>query len=165
MGQTMAATSAPHYIPAAEQALQTHKNAAESAKNQAKLFTGCAEMMQMMANAMPNPPPEAHNLIRDFTEKAIWAHRYAQAKRSGILNAQRVTRYYETPITKPDFPYGDPVADIRVNHKEMLTLTGYFDPADKSADFKHTWQKLYDYATMNEYQEDYYMQALGAIPI
>ena len=42
-------------------------------------------------------------------------------------------------------------------------LTGYFDPADKSAEFKHTWQKLYDYATMNEYQETHYMQALGAI--
>jgi len=163
MGQTMMSAKAPHYIPAAEQALQIHKNAAETARNQADLFSGCADMMQMMANLMPNPPPEAQNLIRDFTEKAIWAHRDAQAKRNGILDAQRVTKYYETPIMKPDFPYGDPAHEVRVNHKELLMLTGYFDPADKSAEFKHTWQKLYDYATMNEFQETHYMQALGAI--
>jgi hypothetical protein len=42
-------------------------------------------------------------------------------------------------------------------------LTGYFDPKDPSAVFKHTWQKLLDYARMNEYQEEHYMQALGAI--
>jgi len=163
LGHPLTVTSTPHYIPAAEQALQIHKNAAEVAKNQAEMFTGCAEMMQMMADAMPNPPAEAQNLIAEFTQKAIWAHRDAQAKRTGIQNAQRVTQYYETPIMKPDFPYPDPERHVRVNHKELIMLTGYFDPKDPSAVFKHTWQKLLDYARMNEYQEEHYMQALGAI--
>ncbi len=34
---------------------------------------------------------------------------------------------------------------------------------DKSADFKHTWQKLLDYGTMNDFQEEHYLQALGSI--
>jgi len=140
-------TTTPHYIPAAE---QIHKNAAKTAKNQTDFFTGCAEMMQLMANSIPNPPAEAQHLIRDFTEKAIWAHRDAQAKHSGILNAQRVTQYYETPIMMPDFPYPVPARNVKVNHKELLMLTGYFDPMDKSADFKPTWQKLYDYGGMKE---------------
>jgi hypothetical protein len=155
--------SNPTYIPAAEQALQIHKNAAEAARKNADLFSGFAELVNALAKSVPNLPPEMPTLVSQFTKKALLAGKEAQAKTDGIRRAQRVTNYYETPIAKPAFPMLMDDRPIRVNHKELLMLTGYFDPADKSSDFKHTWQKLLDYASMNSYQEDHYMQALGSI--
>jgi len=153
----------PTYIPAAEQALQIHKNAADAARTNADLFSGFAEFMNIMAESHPNPPAGIPQMVHTFTQKAILAQRDANAKTEGLQHAQRVTRYYETPIAKPAFPVPDHRRFIRVNHKELLMLTGYFDPNDKSHDFKHTWQKLLDYGSMNEFQEEHYMQALGSI--
>jgi hypothetical protein len=151
----------PTYIPAAEQALQIHKNAAASAKANADMFSGLAEFMNAMSADQPNQGIQ--RLVHTFTQKAILAQRDAKAKDEGLQQAQRVTRYYETPIARPAFPAPDHRRTIRVNHKELLMLTGYFDPNDKTHDFKHTWQKLLDYGTMNEFQEEHYMQALGSI--
>ena len=153
----------PTYIPAAEQALQIHKNAAAAAKTNADLFSGFAEFMHLMAESHPNPPEGIPEMVNAFTQKAILAERDANAKMEGLQHAQRVTRYYETPIAKPVYPVVDNRRTIRVNHKELLMLTGYFDPSDKSHDFKHTWQKLVDYGSMNQFQEEHYMQALGSI--
>ena len=153
----------PTYIPAAEQALQIHKNAASSAKMNADIYAGMAEFMNAIAENQVNPPQEVQRMVNTYTQKAIMAERDAKAQLDGLKQAQRVTRYYETPIARPDFPTPDRHRLIRVNHKELLMLTGYFDPSDKSHDFKHTWQKLLDYGTMNEFQEEHYMQALGSI--
>lgn len=156
-------SSTPTYIPAAEQAFQIHKNSAEAARANADLFSGFAEFMSLMAQTHPNPPPAIPQMVHQFTQKAIMAEREATAKIEGLVNAQKITRHYETPIAKPAFPIVDHRRIIRVNHKELLMLTGYFDPTDKNSDFKHTWQKLLDYGSMNEFQEDHYMQALGSI--
>jgi hypothetical protein len=156
-------STVPTYIPAAEQALQIHKNAAASAKANADMFSGLAEFMNAMSANQPHPPEGIQRMVHTFTQKAILAERDAKAKNEGLLQAQRVTRYYETPIARPSFPVPDSRRYTRVNHKELLMLTGYFDPNDKTHDFKHTWQKLLDYGTMNEFQEEHYMQALGSI--
>ena len=153
----------PTYIPAAEQALQIHKNAASSAKMNADIYAGMAEFMNEIAENQVNPPQEVQRMVNTYTQKAILAERDAKAQLDGLKQAQRVTRYYETPIARPDFPTPDRHRSIRVNHKELLMLTGYFDPNEKSHDFKHTWQKLLDYGSMNEFQEEHYMQALGSI--
>ena len=156
-------STVPTYIPAAEQALQIHKNAAASAKANADMFAGLAEFMNAVNANQPNPPQEVQRLVHSFTQKAILAERDAKAKNEGLQQAQRVTRYYETPIARPTFATPDHRRTIRVNHKELLMLTGYFDPNEKSHDFKHTWQKLLDYGTQNDFQEEHYMQALGSI--
>ena len=119
-------SSVPTYIPAAEQALQIHKNAAASAKANADMFAGLAEFMNAMSENQPNPPEGVQRLVHTFTQKAILAERDALAKNEGLQQAQRVTRYYETPIARPAFTTPDHRRTIRVNHKEILMLTGYF---------------------------------------
>jgi len=154
---------APVYIPAAEQAMAIHQNAAKSAQNQATVFAGVAEAIQLMARHMPNMPPEMENVVQSLTQQAALSNREAQSKIASLQNAQMVTRYYETPVMMPAYPVRATAQPIRVNYKELLMLTGYFDPNDKLHDFKHTWQKLLDYGVMNEFQEAQYIQALGSI--
>ena len=151
--------TAPAYIPAAEQALEIHQNAANAAQSNADVFSGVAEALQLMARAMPNAPPEMNNIVHALNQKALQSSRDANLKNEGLRNARRVAKYYETPIIKPAYPIPDHHQNPRVNYKELLMLTGYFDPNDKSHDFKHTWQKLLDYGSLNEFQEEQYMQA------
>ena len=155
--------TAPAYIPAAEQALEIHQNAANAAQSNADVFSGVAEALQLMARAMPNAPPEMNNIVQALNQKAMQSSRDANLKNEGLRNARRVAKYYETPILKPAYPVPDRHRIPRVNYKELLMLTGYFDPNDKSHDFKHTWQKLLDYGSLNDFQEEQYMQALGSI--
>jgi hypothetical protein len=155
--------AAPAYIPAAEQALEIHQNAANAAQSNADVFSGVAHALQLMARAMPNAPPEMNNIVQALNQKAMQSSRDANLKNEGLRNARRVAKYYETPIMKPAYPIPDSHRSPRVNYKELLMLTGYFDPNDKSHDFKHTWQKLLDYGSLNEFQEEQYMQALGSI--
>jgi len=116
-----------------------------------------------MTRTHPNPPESLPTMADNFARQAILAEQEAKSRLDGLKTARQVTSYYETPIARPTFPTPDPRNRVRVNHKELLMLTGYFDPADKSADFKHTWQKLLDYGTMNDFQEEHYLQALGSI--
>ena len=106
----------------------------------ADIYAGMAEFMNAIAENQVNPPQEVQRMVNAYTQKAIMAERDAKAQLDGLKQAQRVTRYYETPIARPDFPTPDRHRLIRVNHKELLMLTGYFDPNEKSHDFKHTWQ-------------------------
>ena len=155
--------TAPAHIPAAEQALEIHQNAANAAQSNADVFSGVAEALQLMARAMPNAPREMNNIVHALNQKALQSSREANSKNEGLRNARRVAKYYETPIIKPAYPIPDHHRNPRVNYKELLMLTGYFDPNDKSHDFKHTWQKLLDYGSLNKFQEEQYMQALGSI--
>jgi hypothetical protein len=156
-------TAPPAYIPAAEQALVIHQNSADSLQTNANIMSGLAEFMSTLVQNNPNPPPNLANIAHNFAQQAIIAQREATVKNVGLQNARKVTQYYETPISKPAYPRADNRHRIKVNHKELLVLTGYFDPNDKSHDFKHTWQKLLDYGSQNEFQEEHYMQALGSI--
>jgi hypothetical protein len=63
-------SSNPTYIPAAEQALQIHKNAAEAARKNADLFSGFAELVNALAKSVPNLPPEMPTLVSQFTKKS-----------------------------------------------------------------------------------------------
>ena len=154
---------APAYIPAAEQALEIHQNAANAAQSNADVFSGVAEALQLISRAIPNAPPEMDHIVQALSLKAIQSSKEAILKNEGLQKARRVTKYYETPIMKPAYPIPTRRFDPRVNYKELLMLTGYFDPNDKNHDFKHTWQKLLDYGSLNEFQENQYMQALGSI--
>ena len=154
---------APVYIPVAEQAMAIHQNAARSAQNQATLFSGVAEAIQLMARNLPNAPPEMDTIVHNLNQQAASSSREAQSRIAGIQNAQLVTRYYETPIVRPTYPPASNEQPLRVNYRELLMLTGYFDPNDKATDFKHVWQKLVDYGMMNQFQMEQYVQALGSI--
>jgi hypothetical protein len=153
----------PTYIPVAEQALHIHTNAAQTAENQARMYSDMAEFMALMTRSHPNPPSALPAMADNFARQAIIAEQEAKSRKEGLKNARQITAYYETPIARPTFPTSAPRFPVKVNHKELLMLTGYFDPSDKSADFKHTWQKLLDYGTMNDFQEQHYLQALGSI--
>jgi len=136
-----------------------HQNAAKSAQNQATLFSGVAEAIQIMARILPNAPPEMDAIVHNLNQQAASSSREAQTRMAGIQNAQLVTRYYETPIVRPTYPPASDEQPTRVNYRELLMLTGYFDPNDKSTDFKHVWQKLVNYGTMNQFQKGQYVQS------
>jgi hypothetical protein len=87
----------------------------------------------------------------------------AEEKSEGMKKAHKIVEYYKTPIQKP--PSMDLVNTdrTRVNLRELIMVTGYFDPQDKESDFKHVWHKLLDYGQINNYGETHYMTALGAI--
>jgi hypothetical protein len=98
------------------------------------MFSGFAELVQALTRTVPNLPPLMSQLVNNFTQEAIQADTEAQAKTEGIQQAQKVTNYYATPIAKPAFPLITAGRPIRVNHKELLMLTGYFDPSEPSSD-------------------------------
>ncbi len=81
-------------------------------------------------------------IVHNLNQQAASSSREAQSRIAGIQNAQLVTRYYETPIVRPTYPPASNEQPPRVNYRELLMLTGYFDPNDKATDFKHVWQKL-----------------------
>jgi hypothetical protein len=157
-------TAAPAYIPAVEQAFEIHKNAASAAQTNADMYSGFAEALQMLSRAHPNPPAGMDAIVHSFAQKAIQSGREAVIRNEGLQNARKVTKYYETPINKPAYPtVHDQTINVRVNLKEIAIQTGFFDPADKTHDFKHIWQKLLKYGSRNDYQESHYMEALGSI--
>jgi len=140
-----------------------HQNAAKTAQNQVILFSGVAKAIHLMARNIPNVPPEIDTIVHNLNQQAALSNREAHTKIASLQNAQMVTKYYETPIMRPSYPIPSSAQPPKVNYKELLMLTGYFDPNDKLTDCKHVWQKLIDYGSMNDFQQEQYIQALGSI--
>ena len=156
----------PTYIPAHEQALRFHKQDVAAHKTTSGFLGKIAEFMNYTLQVNPDMPEAAIDLTKQILEEAKRSNQSANLKMEGLDRASKVVNYYETPITKPIYPDRDDtdrLPPVFFNLRELLMVTGYFDPTDKEADFKHTWQKLLDYGTTNNFDEPHYLQALSAI--
>ena len=155
----------PTYVPETEQALLTHKKSVVEANQKADMMT---KMVQLLVETRLNQDeeisPEFRNTVTDLYDEIEETRKEANAKEEGLRRATRIVDYYQTPIQKPDFyvPYPDE-RPTRVNLKELIMVTGYFDPSEKDADFKHVWNKLLDYGMAERYEEHHYITALGAV--
>ena len=156
----------PTYIPAAEQALRFHKQDVLANQTTSGFLGKIAEFMNYTLQVNPDMPPQAIELTREILEESRHSNQQANLKLEGLNRASRVVSYYETPIEKPtytDRDFDDRYVEPHFNLREILMVAGYFDPNDKEADFKHTWQKLLDYGTNNRFMEHHYLQALSAM--
>ena len=156
----------PTYIPAHEQALRIHKQDVTTHQTTSGFLGKIAEFMNYTLHANPDMPDAAIDITKQILEQAKHSNQTANLKLEGLDRASKVVNYYETPITKPIYPdrdLHDHIHPVQFNLRELLMVTGYFDPSDKDSDFKHTWQKLLDYGTLGNFEENHYLQALSAI--
>ena len=157
-------SSTPQYVPAELQALQMHQKAIDDTLERANMMQ---KMMQLMLHARPNTGEDVSNqfdhMAREMVEDIQASKQKAQQSAQGMKKASKIVDYYRTPILKPENLTAVESARTRVNLKELLMVTGYFDPSDKESDFKHVWHKLLDYGKSENYGETHYMQALGAV--
>ena len=63
----------------------------------------------------------------------------------GIQKAQKVVKHYNQSIPTPTF-FGSH-DDINIQFRDIISLTGYFDPSKNGTEFRHVWMKLYDYGS------------------
>ena len=154
----------PTYVPVEQQALQMHQRSIDETLQRANLMQQMMGlMMHSRGNTQTELSPEFENMARTMTEEIERNKRDAELKSEGMRRASKIVDYYKTPIQKP--PILDPRETQRtfVNLRELIMVTGYFDPNDKESDFKHVWHKLLDYGQAQNYGESHYMTALGAI--
>ena len=151
------------YLPAAEQVLTMHTNEVKQQFKTAQNLQKLAQFMQYSLDAQ-HLPQEAQDIANQLLEEVRLTRQEALSKQEGLKKAHKVVNYYETPIEKPQTTHTSLThAPIIFNLREIIMVTGYFDPQDPTADFKHTWQKLLDYGTPLYFRETHYMQALSAI--
>ena len=82
-------------------------------------------------------------------------------KKEGLQKAKKVRDYYNKPVPQPKYTLTS--QNVYFNARDIVSVTGYFDPSQSDADFKHVWMKLTDYGNLQYFEEKHYMQALTII--
>jgi len=85
---------------------------------------------------------------------------------SGVSEAHKVANRYKTVLLKPTVapaPQGVNLNPQRTSPREIISVTGKFDPQDEKADFNQLWNKLTAYGQLNYFEEDDYKTALTYI--
>jgi hypothetical protein len=120
-------------------------------------------MLSQRSNTAEDISTDFDRLARQMADDIQLTKQRAEEKSEGMKKAHKIVEYYKTPIQKPPSMELVNTERTRVNLRELIMVTGYFDPQDKDSDFKHVWHKLLDYGQINNYGETHYMTALGAI--
>jgi len=155
----------PDYLPSNEQVQRIHHIELQEQKASADT----AKHMYRILNALIENQPEAVNLIplRDsLGRQAQVAAQTANDKLTSLRKAQTVVNYYKSPIQKPVFlPVPDDYRKTfhRTSPKEIMSVTGTYDPKNGNADFQHIWSKLIGYGQANYFNEQEYKDALRYI--
>ena len=157
-------TLPPLYVPVEQQALQMHQRSIDDTLERADMMQKMmALMLQSRTNSSDDITPEFHDMARQMAQEIQTTKVKAAQSAQGMKKASKIVEYYKTPIQKPQNLESVESSRTRVNLKEVIMVTGYFDPNDKESDFKHVWHKLLDYGQSQNYGETHYMQALGAV--
>jgi hypothetical protein len=109
-------------------------------------------------------PPEENKKLYALLQKAEQSSGEAFGPQElGLQIAKEVASYYSTPIEllqeKQEANDWKPLINYK-SHGEITTATGYFDPAEKGADFAKTWLVLTHYGQSNYFKQSNYKQAL-----
>jgi len=155
----------PDYLPTNAQVQRIHHMELQEQKSTADT----AKLMYNILNALIHNQPEAANLIplRDsLNQQAQLATQIANEKLCSLKKAQTVVNYYKSPIQKPliQRPPDDYRKTFhRTSPKEIMSVTGVYDPKNGNADFQHIWSKLIGYGQANYFNEQEYKDALRYI--
>ena len=154
----------PMYVPVAQQALQIHKDAIREQTQKADMLQKMVHLLiETKLDSNDQISSEFESFAKDLAADIHQTRTDAAEKSKGIQRAAQIVDYYQTPIQRPEIDHDTFFPDVRLNLKELIMITGYFDPSNSQADFKHVWHKLLDYGQSQNYQEKHYIIALGAI--
>ena len=157
-------TLPPTYVPLEQQTIQMHQKSIEDTLERANMMqTMMKLMLSQRSNTAEDISTDFDRLARQMADDIQLTKQRAEEKSEGMKKAHKIVEYYKTPIQKPPSMELVNTERTRVNLRELIMVTGYFDPQDKDSDFKHVWHKLLDYGQINNYGETHYMTALGAI--
>ena len=110
------------------------------------------------------------NGIKNFKEQlekqSQQSLKVGQIKKSHIEKAEKVADKYNTSLKKPTFT--EPPAEYaltpqRTSPREIISVTGKFNPSTEKADFTQIWNKLTAFGQVHYYGENEYKTALGYI--
>jgi len=83
--------------------------------------------------------------------------------KSSVTQATKVANKYKTTFTKPTITKAPDTYQPnpqRTSAREIISVTGKFDPRNDRSDFSQVWNKLTSYGKLNYFDETDYIQAL-----
>ena len=148
----------PVYLTPHEQFLKLNNDELKKSKQNVDMLTSVSELVIKQAQLIPNRDSLtlANNLLKQslqYRDESIQLER-------GIQKAQTVVNHYKQSIPTPRVFAND---GTNINIRDIISLTGYFDPEKNGAEFRHIWMKLYDFGLSQQFSEQQYIQALSAI--
>ena len=85
---------------------------------------------------------------------------------TGVSEAHKIACKYKIVLAKPKLtppPQGVNLNPQRTSPREIISVTGKFDPHEEKADFNQIWNKLTAYGQLNYFEENDYKTALTYI--
>ena len=150
----------PEFVTPYEQVLKGHEQEVEEQAARANTYREMAGII--IQNLKLDPREENVTSAKQLLQKSQETFQKMNQKREGLKKAKAVREYYRKPIHQPEYTDSEQ-HNTYFNARDIISVTGYFDPSQPDADFKHTWMKLTDYGTLQNFEEKHYMQALTII--
>ena len=137
----------------------------EIAENQVKAEV--AEQLQKVLQLVLGKDEKAtHDYIQELETQKQKHTEQTQALKTGVSEAQKLANKYKTVLSQPSIkkpPQGTPLNPQRTSPREIISVTGKFDPFDDKTDFNQIWNKLTAYGQLNYFEEGDYKTALAYI--
>ena len=131
----------------------------KKSKQNSDLLTSISELV--IKQAQIRPDRDTITLANNLLEQSLQYRDESIQLERGIKKAQTVVNHYKQSIPKPQLYHGGDTETINI--RDIISLTGYFDPEKNGAEFRHIWMKLYDFGLIQKFAEQQYIQALSAI--
>ena len=154
----------PEYLPPNEQIRKIHKIELVESEQQAHQTNQFMKLLEALNSE--NRAESLRTLSDQVKLEADAAKEKVANKKKRLENAERIVQYYKSSITRPVIippPEEYRKTFHRTSPKEIISLTGTFDPRNAQSDFAHIWSKLLGYAQANFFDESEYKNALRYI--
>ena len=151
-------TDEPVYMSSHEQFLKSHKDDLKKVQQTSDLLSTFSEVIAKQAQIVPDRSSIA--LAQSLLEKSLQYKDEGRHLQQGIQRAQDVVKFYNKSIPTPVVSQN---TNQHVMLRDIISLTGYFDPDKDNSEFRHVWLKLYDYGKIAQFSEENYIQSLSAI--
>ena len=148
----------PVYLTPHEQFLKFNNDELKKSKQNSEMLTSVSELVIKQAQIIPNR--DSLTLANNLLKQSLQYRDESLQLERGIQKAQTVVNHYKQSIPTPRLFQK---LDTCINIRDIISLTGYFDPEKNGAEFRHIWMKLYDFGLTQEFSEQQYIQALSAI--
>ena len=155
----------PSYIPLSHQAQKLHMVQYQAAKDQATQFTFVKNVATVLATA--NPDNAALKALEDkLAQQADIMQKQLDFQKQCFDKADKVVSYYKAGLTKPKIeaaPNTYVPTHSRLSPREIISVTGQFNPRDKTSEFTQVWHKLLGYGQANYFTQKEYILAMKYI--
>ena len=137
----------------------------EIAENQVKAQV--AEQLQKVLGLLLQKDDKATaDYIAELEAQKVQHTRQTETLKTGVSEAQKLASKYKTILAQPTIrrpPQGITLNPQRTSPREIISVTGKFDPHEERADFNQIWNKLTSYGQLNYFEEADYKTALAYI--